>query len=75
MSVNLEKWELYLNREIFINFHGFSEDEDVLHEIGKLPHVAETIKQAHVSRFKRFHFCATTLPRHHIDDDAAPRKA
>jgi hypothetical protein len=33
--------QVYLNVEFFVDFDSFAENEDVLHQIGELPHITE----------------------------------
>ena len=36
----------YLDGEIFVYFYRSAEDEDILHEVRKLPHIPQLVKHA-----------------------------
>ena len=60
---------MYLDVEVFVNSDGLAEDVYVLHDIGKLPHVPQSSKQATILRKRRrLHLCRSTLSRHHLGE-------
>jgi len=63
---------MYLDVEIFVDSDGLAEDVYVLHDVGKLPHVPQSSKQAVLlsSRLRRLHLRRCTLSRYHLDDEA-----
>ena len=63
---------MYLDIDIFVNFNRLAENENVLHEICKLPHVSELVEETKLlRRRRRLHLCPTTFTGYH--DDEAPR--
>lgn len=65
------KGKMHLDIKVFVNLDGLAKDEDVLHEIRKLPHVSNPIEQAELLRRRGgLHLCPITLARYH--DGEAP---
>lgn len=42
----------YLDCKLIINLHSLAKNEQVLHEVGKLPHVSKTVKYAGLLRWR-----------------------
>lgn len=55
-------WVAYLDIQILINLHNPSENENPLHEIGKLPHIPNALEQAwFLGRLGSLHLLASSL--------------
>lgn len=57
----------YLNGEVLIYFYRSAKDENILHEVRKLPHIPQLVKHARLRCwFRRLHLVPASLSRAHL---------